>query len=149
MAGRVVHGLTCPTPAPCPARGEGRMRGRLSRSGAVALVMLLAAWLTVPCPAAEPMWKAGSAKEKITPERPMWLAGYGGRNHPATGLLNDLWARALVLEDPAGTRVAIVALDLVGIGAERAEAINKELARKYALDAAHVALCCSHTHSGP
>jgi neutral ceramidase len=109
---------------------------------------LLVAMVALPCSAAD-TWKAGTAKEKITPDGPMWMAGYGSRNHPATGLINDLWARALVLEDPGGARVVIVALDLVGIGPEIADPILAQLGTKHGLAPAHVALCCSHTHSGP
>ena len=50
---------------------------------------------------------------------------------------------------PAGTRVVIVTLDLVGIGPDVADPIRAELASKYDLAAANVAFCCSHTHSGP
>src|SRR5262249_17744353 len=85
----------------------------LGRVGSVCLVLI--GVLASAAAAAEPTWKAGAAAEKITPESPMWMAGYGARNHPATGLLNDLWARALVLEDPRGQKVALVSLDLVGI----------------------------------
>ncbi|HEU5115449.1 MAG TPA: hypothetical protein VFT74_02115, partial [Isosphaeraceae bacterium] len=49
-------------------------------------------------------WKAGSAKLAITPREPVWMAGYGSRDHPSEGTLQDLWAKALVLEDPSGSR---------------------------------------------
>lgn len=94
-------------------------------------------------------WKAGASREKITPETPMWMAGYGSRNHPATGHLNDLWAKALVLEDERGHRAAIITLDLVGIGPDTAEPILAALEKQYGLPRASVAICCSHTHSGP
>jgi len=94
-------------------------------------------------------WKAGAASVKITPDQPMWMAGYGSRDHAATGLLNDLYAKALVLEDDRGTRVAIVTLDLVGIGPDVADPMTAELAAKYQLPRGNVMLCCSHTHSGP
>ena len=77
------------------------------------------------------------------------MAGYGSRNHPATGFLNDLFAKALVIEDGRGTRVAILTLDLVGIDRELSEEICRELESKYRLPRANVAICCSHTHSGP
>ena len=104
---------------------------------------------TLPCPATAAGWKAGAARQKITPEHSMWMAGYGSRNQPATGFLNDLWAKAIVLEDPGGTRVAILGLDLVGIGPDVADPVREALASKYDLPASHVAFCCSHTHSGP
>ncbi len=94
-------------------------------------------------------WKAGAAREKITPGQSMWMAGYGSRNHPATGFLNDLWAKALVLEDAGGKRAAIITLDLVGIGPDTADPILAALEKKYNLPRASVAICCSHTHSGP
>jgi hypothetical protein len=100
-------------------------------------------------PARAEGWKAGAAKQKITPDALMWMAGYGSRNHPATGLLNDLYAKALVLEDAKGTRVALVTLDLVGISPDVAKPICDELQAKYGLARSHVAICCSHTHSGP
>jgi neutral ceramidase len=28
-------------------------------------------------------WKLGTAQAKITPQEPLWLAGYGGRDRPA------------------------------------------------------------------
>jgi hypothetical protein len=105
--------------------------------------------VTLPSPALGDGWKAGAASEKITPAAPMWMAGYGGRDHPATGLLNDLWAKALVLEDAQGKQVAIVTLDLVGIGPDVTEPVLAELAGLHHLPASHVAFCCSHTHSGP
>jgi len=94
-------------------------------------------------------WKAGAAREKITPGQSMWMAGYGSRNQPATGLLNDLWGKALVLEDAAGKRAAIITLDLVGIGPDTAEPILAALENKYGLTRSNVVICCSHTHSGP
>lgn len=110
------------------------------------------AWLicvTLCCHTLAADWKAGAAKVKITPQQSMWMAGYGSRTQPATGFLNDLWAKALVLEDEAGTRVAVVGLDLVGIGPDVADPVREQLAAKFNLPAANVAFCCSHTHSGP
>ena len=49
-------------------------------------------------------WKAGAARINITPQKPLWMAGYASRDHAAEGKLNDLWARALVLEDGQGQR---------------------------------------------
>jgi len=100
-------------------------------------------------PAGADGWKAGVAKQKITPAEMMWMAGYGSRNHPATGLLNELYAKALVLEDAKGTRVVLVTLDLVGISPDVTKPICEQLQAKYRLPRSHVAICCSHTHSGP
>jgi hypothetical protein len=94
-------------------------------------------------------WKAGVAKENITPEKPMWMSGYAARNHPAEGKLTDLWAKALVIEDPQGHRVALVTMDLVGIDRDVSLAVRDGIESKYGLKRADVALNVSHTHCGP
>ncbi|MEX2113981.1 MAG: neutral/alkaline non-lysosomal ceramidase N-terminal domain-containing protein [Pirellulales bacterium] len=114
------------------------------------LVFASAAMLiAVTCSCHAATWKAGAAKVKITPEQSMWMAGYGSRTQPATGFLNDLFAKAIVLEDAQGTRVAMIGLDLVGISPDVAEPVREQLASKYNLAPGNVAICCSHSHSGP
>ncbi len=94
-------------------------------------------------------WKAGTAKVAITPRQSMWMAGYGARDHPSEGTLHDLWAKALVLEDPSGRRAALVTLDVCGIGGSLSNEIRDRLSETHKLDRAHVVLACSHTHCGP
>lgn len=94
-------------------------------------------------------WKAGAAKVSITPQRFMWMAGYGGRKEPASGKHTDLWVKSLVLEDACGRRAAMVSLDLVGMDHQLATAICGELRQRFGLERRQVALCFSHTHSGP
>src|SRR3954451_6667658 len=60
-------------------------------------------------------WKAGVAKEAITPKEPTWMAGYGARDRPSEGAVHDLWARALVLVDADGRTSVLVSLDVCGI----------------------------------
>ncbi|MFN0055914.1 MAG: neutral/alkaline non-lysosomal ceramidase N-terminal domain-containing protein [Planctomycetales bacterium] len=94
-------------------------------------------------------WKAGTARVKITPKRPMWMSGYASRDHAAEGTLIDLWAKALVLEDPRGERAALVSLDLVGIDRDFSNAVCAELKSKHGLERRQIALATSHTHTGP
>ncbi len=94
-------------------------------------------------------WKAGAAKVKITPEKLMWMSGYGSRTTPAEGTLIDLLAKALVLEDPTGRRAALVTLDLVGIHRDLSLVVREALTEKYGLQQSQVAISCSHTHCGP
>lgn len=99
-------------------------------------------------PAAEP-WKAGAASVVITPETEMWMAGYGSRKEPSNGKLTELWAKALVLEDAEGSRGVVIALDLVGLDRELAGQICERLRVSHGLAREQIALCASHTHSGP
>jgi neutral ceramidase len=94
-------------------------------------------------------WKAGWARVDITPQRFMWMAGYGGRDAPAEGKLTSLWAKALVLENQAGQRVALITLDLVGIDRVTTAAICGALEEQCGLSRAQIALATSHTHTGP
>lgn len=94
-------------------------------------------------------WKAGVADANITPTEPMWMSGYGSRNHPSDGKLTELWAKALVMEDPAGQRAVLVTLDLVGIDRGISTRVCKALEDRYGLPRRSIALSTSHTHSGP
>lgn len=94
-------------------------------------------------------WKAGAAKVAITPEEPMWMAGYASRTRPADEKLTELWAKALVLEDQDGNRGLVLTLDLVGIDRSLAHAVCESLKEQYGLQREQIAICTSHTHSGP
>lgn len=95
------------------------------------------------------LWKSGAAKINITPDRYIWMSGYGGRDKPADSKLTDLWAKAQVIEDVKGARAAVVTLDLVGIDRGLSVQICDELKKNFQLDRARIALCTSHTHTGP
>lgn len=103
-------------------------------------------------PAAEPSqteWKAGTASLVITPEEPMWMAGYAARDKPSEGKVHDLYAKALALEDAKGTRLVIVTLDLIGIPRALRDGLEGEAGRRFALPPEGLLLNASHTHCGP
>ena len=79
----------------------------------------------------------------------MWMSGYAARTKPAEGKLHDLWAKALVLEDPAGHRAVLVTMDLVGIDRRLSVAVCEELRKKYHFSRDAIMLSVSHTHCGP
>ena len=94
-------------------------------------------------------WKAGCARVKITPEEPVWMAGYASRNHPSEGVRTDLWAKALALEDASGQLGVIVTMDLLSLPRDFSITLKNRLQQCYGLDRAQVILNVSHTHSGP
>ena len=59
-------------------------------------------------------WKAGVARQIITPSENMWMGGFASRTTPSIGKLHDLWAKALALEDQNGQRAVLVSFDLSG-----------------------------------
>ncbi|HZL89794.1 MAG TPA: neutral/alkaline non-lysosomal ceramidase N-terminal domain-containing protein [Pirellulaceae bacterium] len=95
------------------------------------------------------VWSAGAAKANITPPTFMWMAGYASRDHVAEEKLTDLWAKALVLEDPSGHRAVLITLDLVGIDRPLSQSICSRLQAKHGLRREQIAINCSHTHTGP
>ena len=98
---------------------------------------------------AEEPWKAGVARSVITPAEPMWMSGYASRDKPADGTIHDLWAKAIVLEDPQGSRLLLVSLDLVGIDRQTSRQICTRLMNAHGLLRSQIAISTSHTHSGP
>jgi neutral ceramidase len=99
--------------------------------------------------AGPPLWKAGAAKVVITPEKFMWMSGYGARAKPAEGKASELYAKALWLEDAAGRAAVLVTLDLVGIDRDLAAKVCRALEAKHGLPRDRVLLSVSHTHCGP
>lgn len=100
-------------------------------------------------PADNPEWKAGLASVKITPDKPLRMSGYAARTDPFKKVEQDLYAKALVVEDREGQRAVLVTTDLIGIKAEMADAICKKVEEEYGLKRHEVLLSASHTHSAP
>ena len=94
-------------------------------------------------------WRAGVARVVITPENPMWMAGYAARKRPSEGKLHDLWAKALVIEDAKGKQAVFISTDLVGIPKYISDNIRNGLKNNYGLLKEQIVLNSSHTHTGP
>ena len=99
--------------------------------------------------AAQTAWKAGLGKEKITPEKPIWMTGYATRTHPADGTAEDLWVKALALCDPEGNKSVVLTLDLCGITREISDTVALEITRRYNIPRSAVMVNVSHTHCSP
>ena len=94
-------------------------------------------------------WRAGTAREKITPPAGLWMTGYAARTKPADGTAQDLWVKALAFADPAGSRGVLLTLDLCGIPRQVSETAATEIARRYQLPRSAVMTNVSHTHCSP
>jgi neutral ceramidase len=94
-------------------------------------------------------WKIGLARTKITPPQPVFMAGYASRNKPYESVHDDLYAKALVLEDKAGTRAVLITTDLIGFAAEIAGPLRERIAEKTGVPVKSVLINSSHTHTGP
>jgi hypothetical protein len=99
--------------------------------------------------AAEPTWKAGTAKLVITPEKPVWMAGYASRTKPAESKLHDLWIKALAIEDAQGHRAVVLSSDTLGIPKSVYENCCRALKETLGLERSQLMFNASHTHCGP
>ncbi|WP_254053953.1 neutral/alkaline non-lysosomal ceramidase N-terminal domain-containing protein [Singulisphaera sp. GP187] len=93
-------------------------------------------------------WKAGVAKVVVTPEKSVWLAGYGSKR-PPDGKLHDLWVKVLALEDEKGRRAVMITSDFQGVPKTMSDRVFARLKQKYALERDQVMLTFSHNHCGP
>ena len=86
--------------------------------------------------------KAGAAERDITPPVGFVI------NHPpreSIGVHDPLFVRGLVLDDEAGTQVAIMCSDLIGTGFEVADGLRERIRNELGIE--HVLLNCTHPHS--
>jgi hypothetical protein len=88
-----------------------------------------------------PKLNAGYARRIISPQKGIYLIGYGDRLWGNQGTHDDLTATALALDD-GFTKVVIIACDLLAINEITLSRVENEVNT-------NIIVCCSHTHSGP
>lgn len=115
------------------------------------VLILLTTWTVAAADETETTvdWKVGAASVKITPERRLHMAGYAGRKEPAEGTEQDLFGKALVIEDRDGNRVAMVTLDLIGVIEQLRTDVARQVEEQYNLPPHALLMNASHTHCGP
>jgi hypothetical protein len=77
------------------------------------------------------------------------VAGYANRTKPSEGVVQELHAKALVLQDPSGERAILVTSDLLGFPAVVSRTIAKRAEKQYHLTRDQLLLSSSHRHGGP
>ncbi len=92
-------------------------------------------------------FRAGVSAVKVTPPKGAPMAGYYF-NRAATGVHDDLYAKALVIES-GGERAAIVACDLIGIPRTIVEQARKRIEVSVGIPAGRVMISATHAHTGP
>ncbi len=94
-------------------------------------------------------WKVGVAVAKVTPQKMLFMAGYASRKTPAVGKVQDLFAKALALQDEQGNELVFVTLDLIGVPQLMRHAVAERAEKEFKLPQANLVMNASHTHSGP
>ena len=109
------------------------------------LVVLLMSFLL--CSIAHAMLEAGCAKVNITP--PLGIPLIGSYGKPSDDVLDELYAKALVLDNGNNTLV-IVSCDLLYTPLEEiAGPARKIITEKTGIPERNILICATHTHSGP
>lgn len=94
-------------------------------------------------------WKAGLARRVITPDEPMFMAGFAARDHASEGVLHDLWTKAVALEDKDGNRVVLICTDIIGLPGALCDEVGARVDKQWGVPRSHLFFNASHTHSGP
>lgn len=92
--------------------------------------------------------KGGTSKVDITPPIGVWLSGYGSRDKPSEGILDPLYAKALVLDD-GQSKIAIVSADLLWVPLEATNEVRQKVQEKLGIPQQNIMICGTHTHFAP
>ncbi|QDT49542.1 Neutral/alkaline non-lysosomal ceramidase [Symmachiella dynata] len=91
---------------------------------------------------------AGAAKESIVPPFPTKMGGFFDRLEPFTGVHDEIYARALVL-DNGQTQVLIIGSDLINVSADITARVRENIARETGIPPQHILVSSTHNHSSP
>src|SRR5207248_5274328 len=94
-------------------------------------------------------YQVGIAKIDITPSYPIRLSGFGFRRTESEGITQQIWAKALAIEDDSGKPVVLIAVDNVGVPANLVDELATRLEKKIELPRDHLLVTATHTHTGP
>jgi hypothetical protein len=102
-------------------------------------------------------FKVGAAKVDITPNseeiasRKIWLGGYGfcgNTDRTATGVLDAIYARAIVLMN-GNTKIAFVVTDTPGQSNRRIKEIQNKINKETGIPVSNILIASTHSHSAP
>lgn len=97
--------------------------------------------------AQSPMVSVGIARIDITPDYPIRLSGYGFRRAESEGVLQKIWAKALVMGDKEPT--LLLTVDVCGLSHDFVERLAKKLEQLPGVKRERFALTVTHTHTAP
>jgi hypothetical protein len=99
--------------------------------------------------AAETAWRAGAAQAKITPAKPLPLAGYAQRATPFDSVESDIFVKALALEDGSGHRALLLTSDVLGFAGAFSERLCARIVKATGVPREAILVSSSHTHTAP
>ncbi len=94
-------------------------------------------------------WRAGFSRVDITPDEPVRMSGYGNRDHASEGVDTPLYVRAMALQHAEENTHLLLTVDTVGLSGAWTKEVVAAIQNQHGLARECVAVCCTHTHSGP
>src|SRR5437764_13823068 len=104
---------------------------------------------TVACGDGSELRQVGVAKIDITPQYPIRLTGYAVRKTESEGVAQRLWAKALAIASDCEHAAMVITVDNCRVPSGVREEVVARLKRERHIKPERVAICSSHTHSGP
>src|SRR5437867_6388229 len=92
--------------------------------------------------------EVGIAARDITPDGPIWLAGYAARKRPSERVDSPLMVQAVAFRGGAEP-VVLVSLDNCEVSHAFIAPVTRELSAQYSLKPGALMVVPSHTHSAP
>ncbi|HXT39182.1 MAG TPA: neutral/alkaline non-lysosomal ceramidase N-terminal domain-containing protein, partial [Candidatus Angelobacter sp.] len=96
-----------------------------------------------------PAFQVGVAQVDITPDQPIRLTGYAVRKTESEGIEQRLWTKALAIGSDADGPALLITVDNCGVCANVIDEVAERLKAKAGIPRERIAVCSSHTHSGP
>ena len=93
--------------------------------------------------------RAGFARQNITPEKSMHMAGFDRRKDPSVGTLDGLETCVLALEDRRGSPFLMCVFDLLGTDSKLCTRVREAIASRLEVPMERIWVSATHTHSAP
>lgn len=97
----------------------------------------------------ENLIEVGVAQIDITPEYPIRLNGYGSRRTVSEGIIQRIWAKALVIGGDDDDPVLMLTVENCGLPDEFTEDLAMRIEGKTGIPRENFVSCFTHTHSAP
>ena len=89
--------------------------------------------------------KFAAGKRKVTPHGPVFMAGYGARDHASEGVMDDLYVKAVVMR--GNKTLLILAFDFLGGDSSFVRGVKRMLKERFGFSEEEVMINFSHTHA--
>jgi hypothetical protein len=120
----------------------------LSTRATFIVLLLASTFLLIAHHAANAELLAGAAKRGIAPPFPTHMGGFGDRTATFTGVHDDIFVRALVLDDGT-SQLVLIGSDLMAIDAKMVELVRVEIEKAIGIRAQNILVSSTHSHSAP